>query len=478
MAERKTPSADSTGPAGSPASSPDSLIDELRQRGCRRIKLGVTDMDGVLRGKYLSFEKFASLARGSAGFCDCIFGWDVNDQLYDNVQFSGWHKGFPDAAYRLDLGSMRVLPYEDEVPFFLAELVPPEGARFHPVCPRNLLRRVVSQLADAGFVATLGFEYEFFVFNETPQSVRAKGYRNLEPYTPGNFGYSVLRTSVLSDLHQEFLDFCETMDLPIEGYHTETGPGVMEAAIEKAEGLDAADRAVLFKTFSKVFFQRQGLMPTFMAKWSPDFPGMGGHVHMSLRRADTGAPVFANPAGTDDRGRMSETMQHFVAGQLTYMRELCAMVSPTINSYTRLVKGAWAPTAATWGIDNRTTSLRVIPGSEKSLRVEFRLAAADGNPYLVAAAALASGLEGIRRKLPLPEPVSGNAYDIQDSLPVERQLPSTLREAAGLFGQSDLARHAFGDEFVDHFAATRLWESRAFERAITDWELQRYFEII
>lgn len=454
------------------------LVEKLRAQGCRRIKLGITDMDGVLRGKYLGLDKLASLVTSAAGFCDCIFGWDIDDQLYDNARFSGWHKGFPDADYRLDLDSVRMLPHEDGTPFFLAELVPPAGAEFHPICPRNLLRRVLAQASEDGFAATMGYEYEFFLFEETPHSLRDKGYRDLKPYTPGNFGYSVLRSSVGADLHQDFLDYCETMNVPIEGYHTETGAGVMEAAIQKAAGLDAADRAVLFKTFAKVFFQRQGLVPTFMARWSMDYPGQSGHLHMSLQDATTGAPVFADPAGADARGRMSKVMQHFVAGQIAYMRELCALVAPTINSYTRLVKGFWAPTAATWGMDNRTTALRVIPGPDRALRVEYRLAAADGNPYLVAAAALASGLEGIRRELPLPEPVAGNAYDVQDGLPGELQLPSTLREAAALFSASELARRTFGDAFVDHYTATRLWETRQFERAVTDWELARYFELI
>ncbi|WP_428268045.1 glutamine synthetase family protein [Haliangium sp.] len=455
--------------------SPDRLITELDDQGCRRIKLGITDIDGVMRGKYLSIDKFRSLAASSAGFCDCIFGWDANDQLYDNAEFSGWHKGFPDAPFRLDLDTIRALPYEDGTPFFLAELVPPEGEAYHPVCPRNLLRRVVDQAAELGFAATLGYEYEFFLFEESPHSVRDKGFRDLKPYTPGNFGYSVLRASVHADLHEDFLDFCEAMDMPIEGYHTETGPGVMEAALLKADALDAADRASVFKTFSKVFFQRQGLMATFMAKWSPDFPGQSGHLHLSLRDLASGEPRFHDPAGAHG---MSATMRHFLAGQVAYMPEMCALVAPTINSYTRMVKGYWAPTAATWGVDNRTTAVRVIPGSAGAQRVEYRLAAADGNPYLVAAAALASGLEGVRRKLEPPEPVTGNAYEVEDGLPPERKLPRTLREAGERFAAGELARRAFGDAFVDHYAATREWECRAFERAVTDWELDRYFEII
>lgn len=455
--------------------SADQVVKELDERGVRRVKLGITDIDGILRGKYLSMDKFRSVAEDSAGFCDCIFGWDSNDQLYDNVSFSSWEKGFPDAPYRLVLDSVRAQPFEDNVPFFLAELVPAQGQEFHPICPRNLLRRLQARAASMGFAATLAFEYEFFLFDETPYSVREKGYRGLKPMTPGNFGYSILRNSVHSDLHEDFIEYCDHLEIPLEGYHTETGPGVMEAALRYANALEAADRAALFKTFAKVYFQRHGLMATFMAKWSMDYPGQSGHLHMSLGHLESGESAFHDERG---KSNMSELMEHYVAGQMKYMRELCAMVAPTVNSYTRMVKGAWAPTTANWGVDNRTCSLRVIPGSARSQRVEYRLAAADGNPYLVAAAALASGLAGIDERLELAEPIVGNAYDLDDSTPAERQLPSTLRQASALFRQSEMARRWFGDDFVDHFASTRDWETRAFERAITDWEMARYFEII
>ncbi|HVR72339.1 MAG TPA: glutamine synthetase family protein [Vicinamibacteria bacterium] len=457
------------------ASTGEAVLGELKQRGTRRVKLGIADIDGILRGKYLALDKFASICGGSAGFCDCIFGWDSSDQLYDNAEFSGWHKGFPDVAYRLDLGTMRWLPDEEATPFFLAELVPPAGSAFHPICPRNVLRRVLAAAAERGFEVRLAFEYEFFLFHETPETAREKGYRNLRPFTPGMFGYSVLRTSVNSDLYQEFQDYCEAMDMGLEAFHTETGPGVLEAAIGVSPALAAADKAVLFKTFSKVFFQKHGLLPTFMAKWSLDYPGQGGHVHQSLWDAKSGQPVFH---AADGRFGMSGLMERYVAGQLQHMRELTALVAPTVNSYTRLVKGAWAPTTATWALDNRTTAIRVVPGGEKAQRVEYRLAASDAHPYLVVAANIASGLEGIDRKLALPAPVTGNAYEAQASLPEERQLPCTLREAAAAFRKSEMARRWLGDEFVEHFAASRDWETRQFERAVTDWELARYFEII
>jgi glutamine synthetase len=452
------------------------LVKKLKERGVRSIKLGIADVDGILRGKYLSFEKLESIAGGSAGYCDCIFGWDSSDQLYDNVSFSGWHKGFPDIPYRLDPESIRWIPDEPDTPYFIADLVPPEGEDFHPICPRNVLKRVLARAKAMGYEPRLSYEYELFVFRETPDSVREKGYRDLVPFTPGMFGYSVLRSSVHSQIHQELIDYCRDLRMDLEGLHTETGPGVLEAAIAHAPGLEAADRAALFKTFAKVFFQRRGLLATFMAKWSNAYPGQSGHLHQSLWDPRGGGKNLFHREGA--RGNMSPLMESYVAGQARFLRELCALVGHTVNSYRRMVKGAWAPTAATWGIDNRTVALRVVPGSAKSQRAEYRLAAADGNPYLVAAAALASGLEGIEKKLRIDEPVAGNAYEVEDRLPEDRKLPVTLRDAAGIFRASAMARRWFGDAFVEHFAATRDWESREFERAITDWELKRYLEII
>jgi glutamine synthetase len=265
------------------------------------------------------------------------------------------------------------------------------------------------------------------------------------------------------------------MRMDLEGLHTETGPGVLEAAIAHAPGLEAADRAALFKTFAKVFFQRRELMATFMAKWSPGLPGQSGHLHQSLWDLKSDRNAFYKEGAP---GNLSPLGRSFLAGQVKYLREMCALIAPTVNSYRRMVKGAWAPTASTWGIDNRTAALRVVPGSAKSQRIEHRLAAADGNPYLVSAAALAAGLAGIEEKLDLEAPIVGNAYEVQDSLPEKRRLPPTLRDSAALLRRSAVARRYLGDAFIDHFAATREWEVREFERAVTDWELRRYFEII
>jgi glutamine synthetase len=442
----------------------------VAERGLEYVKLGLHDIDGVMRGKYVSTAKFLSALEGGLAFCDVVLGWDSNDQLYEGagVTLTGWHTGYPDAPVRVLPATCRELPFEPGTLLFLCEFAGETAA----VCPRNLLQRVLSRADAMGLQALAAFEYEFFLFRETPDSIREKGFRNLQPLTPGYFGYSMLRNSVHAELYHSLLELGLQMDFPIEGLHTETGPGVLEAAIAVDEAGNAADKAALFKTFCKVWAQRHDLMATFMAKWSNDYPGQSGHIHLSLLDAE-GRAAFHDP---EKPHHMSELQRHFVAGQQHLMPQLTAMFAQTVNAYSRLVPGFWAPTDATWGVENRTAALRVIPGAAKSQRVEFRLGSADANPYIALAAALASGLYGIEHRLEPGAMVSGNAYD--QTHPGNLALPADLRSAAAALRASAAAHELFGSAFVEHYAATREWECREYGRHISDWELSRYFEII
>lgn len=440
----------------------------VEQRELTHVKVGLFDIDGILRGKYMSKSKFFSALEKGFGFCDVVLGWDSNDQLLDNLRFTGWHTAYPDAFVRVLPVTCRNVPSEGNMLLFLAEFT----GEAESICPRGLLRRVLARADALGFNVSAALEYEFFVFNETPESVREKHYKNLQPFTPGYFGYSGLRSSVHSELYADILAMGEQMRMSIEGLHTETGPGVLEAAIAVDEALEAADRGALFKTFLKVLMQRRGLMATFMAKWSPDWPGQSGHIHISLQTKD-GKSAFHDPNA--EHG-MSLLMRHFVAGQQALMPETLSMVACTVNSYRRLIPGFWAPTHATWGVENRTTALRVIPGSPNSQRVEYRIGAADANPYIALASALGAGLWGIENRLELKPPVQGNAYAMKHS--AKLGLPATLIEAAERLRACKPARELFGDAFVEHYAASREWEEREFRKHISDWELARYFEII
>jgi glutamine synthetase len=445
------------------------LVDYLTRRNLDHVKVGVFDVDGVMRGKYLGRDKLISALDHGMGFCNVVLGWDCDDRLYDNVAYTGWRTAYPDAPVRLLPHTTRLMPDEGDMPLVLGEFAGSAEA----VCPRGALRRVLDRADSMGFTVKAAAEFEFFLFEETPRSVREKNYQNLRAFTPGNFGYSMLRSGVHGEFYRDLLSFCERMDMGVEGLHTETGPGVLEAALRVDEALAAADKAALFKTMAKVFFQRRGLMATFMARWSADLPGLSGHLHTSLvGRADGRSVFFAE----DQPLNMSREMRWYVGGQQRLMPQLLAMIACTVNSYTRLVPGFWAPTSATWGFENRTCALRVIGGSPASQLVEHRIAAADINPHIALAAAIGSGLWGIERQIEPEAPIVGNAYD-HDAGPA-LALPSTLWEAAQALRASAAAADLFGAAFVDHYASTREWEERQARMAVTDWQLARYFEII
>ena len=447
------------------------IIDNILQNDDQKIKIAFADIDGVLRGKYIHRDKFLDSVDGGLGFCDVIFGWDSSDKCYDNSKLTGWHTGYPDAKANIDLSTFRRIPWENNIPFFLGDF------SFDPkyeaaVCSRSLLKRVAAQCEAMGFTPVFSQEFEWFNFIGTPNDLHAGNFGNLQPITPGMFGYSVLRSSMNHAYFHDLFDLLLRFDIPLEGMHTETGPGVLEATVICDKVLAAADKAILFKTAVKEIAYRHNYMATFMAKWNPQLPGSGGHLHQSLWDAENRHNLFYD---ANDPNQMSGLMRHYIAGQMHCLPDILPMFAPNPNSYNRLNGGDWAPSTMTWGIDNRTASLRVISGQAKSTRVELRIPGADTNAYLVMAASLAAGLYGIKNQLPLTsEPSRGNAYlDKKNGM-----LPTTLEEATKKMVQSELARELFGDAFVGHFTKTREWECQQVDRTDPKWELKRYFEII
>ncbi len=446
------------------------LLARLKDPAVKRVKVAVTDLDGILRGKYLHKNKFLAAAEKGFGFCNVVFGWDSSDACYDNSKYTGWHTGYPDAQARIDLSTYRQVPWDDNVPFFLGDFESGSGDALE-VCPRQLLKKVIARCHKAGYQPSAGMEYEWFNFKETPQSVFDKNYSHLQPLSPGMFGYSILRSSLNQPFFKALMEELPAFGVPLEGLHTETGPGVFEAAILYSDALEAGDRGVLFKTAAKEIGYRFGILPTFIAKWNTALPGCGGHAHQSLWNSKGDKNLFHDEK---DRHRMSALFKSFLAGQLKCLPEILPFFAPNVNSYKRLVDGYWAPTKPLWGVDNRTVAFRVIPGGPQSTRLETRVGGSDTNAYLVLAACFASGLYGIQRNLALKEaPVEGSGYQS----PAAR-LPRNLHEATQKMAESKIARELFGEAFVDHFVRTRQWEWRQFQDSVTDWELKRYFEII
>jgi len=447
------------------------IIQYVKDHPSGKVKIAFADIDGILRGKYISTEKFLSVIENGLGFCDVILGWDAGDTTYDNVQYTGWHTGYPDSPAVLDINTFRKIPWENDVPFFLGELTDQKGDPLE-IYPRQLLKKILGEANKQGYSPFFSQEFEWFNFAETPQTANAKHFKNLTPLTPGMFGYSILRSSLENPYFTDLFELLKKFNVPLEGLHTETGPGTYEAAIVYSDILEAADRAVLFKTAVKEIAYKHGVMATFMAKINENLPGCGGHVHQSLWDKSSKKNLFHEEK---DKNKMSSLMKSYVAGQLYCLPQILPMYAPTINSYKRLVEGAWAPTTLTWGIDNRTVALRVLAGGNKSCRLETRVIGSDVNPYLAMAGCLASGLYGIKNKLKLNQPATiGNGY--KES--ANGVLPSTLIEATNQMKGSKLAKELFGPAFVEHFTQTREWEWRQHLKAVTDWEYKRYFEII
>jgi glutamine synthetase len=441
----------------------------IRASDTVKVKVAASDIDGVLRGKLLHRDKFFGAAEGGFGFCDVVFGWDSSDHCYDNAQVTGWQHGFPDALARIDLDTARHVPWDGGVPFFLGEFINADGSPY-PVCPRQTLKKVLKRAEKLGLQAMCGVEFEWFNFIETPHSWADKKGVGPTNLTPGMFGYSLLRMADNRGFFNALMDEMAAFGVPIEGLHTETGPGVYEAAITFSAALEAADRAILFKTGAKEIGKRFGIMPSFMAKWSAQYPGCSGHIHQSLSDGKRNLCYDAKA-----KTSMSKLFESYLAGQVACLMEFAPLFWPTINSYKRLVDGFWAPVKPTWGIDNRTASFRVIAGSPKATRLETRCPGADINPYLAMAAVLAAGLHGVEKGLKLTAPPITGTNVGAENIP---RAPRSLAETTRIFKQSAIARDWLGDTFVDHFAATRDWESRQWQDAVTDWELKRYFEII
>jgi len=390
------------------------------ERDISKVKVGGFDIDGIFRGKYISPDKFLSAAKDGFGFCDVVFGWDSSDVLYDEPTITGWHTGYPDALAKIDLSTLRLIPWELNTPLFIIDFHKTDGSPLE-VCPRQLLQKVIKKANEMGYQPIMSSEYEFFIFRETPHSLHEKGFKDLTPLSPGMFGYSILRASAASELINKIINGMREYDVELEGFHTATGPGVYETAIKYDMALRAADKSALFKTGLKEITSQMGLVATFMAKISSNLPGCSGHLHQSLWDMERKTNLFYVE---DEADKMSKIMKHYIAGQVETMPEFAIFSCPTINSYKRIAPGtlAWAPTNASWGVENRTAAVRAIVGpSPKSTRIEYRITGADANPHIAMAASLAAGLYGIENEIDPGEPFNRSAYDAPEGRFKERK---------------------------------------------------------
>ncbi|KAJ7063496.1 hypothetical protein C8F01DRAFT_1055846 [Mycena amicta] len=461
-----------------------------------KVKVAGIDVDGVLRGKFMSKDKFLSAASSDGfGFCSVIFGWDIHDAVYSReLLISNKSNGYRDIIASIDLSTYRRIPWENNVPFFLVSFLDPETKEPLIVDPRGLMRITTERAIALDRLCFAGVEYEYFNFQETAQSVAEKKFTDLRPLTPGMHGYSLLRTQLNNDYFQDLFDESARFDVDIEGHHTETGPGVYETALAYTSALRMADNAVLFKYLAKSIGMKRGVIPSFMAKPWGNLPGCSGHIHVSLRDK-SGRNVFAVSDSELDGGRgeaayedtrfMSAEGEAFLAGVLDGIADCMPLLVPTINGYKRLVGGEafWAPNAITYGYDSRAASIRILsPPSvpPAATRLEIRVPGADMNPYFALSAVFLLGLRGIEKKMKLETPPISH-FTAQDKKSGKvKMLPTSLEAAAARMMRPDsIAREPgmLGDVFVEHYGGTREHEVKLWNEAVTNWEVERYLEL-
>ena len=428
------------------------------------VTVAFTDMQGRLQGKRCHAPWFLDeVAEHGTEGCNYLLAVDVEMNTVAGYAMAGWERGYGDFVLRPDPATLRLTPWHPGSALVLADLEWLDGSPVGP-SPRQILRRQLARLAEAGWTALVGTELELLVFQHSYEDAWDRGYRGLTPVNRYNVDYSVLGTARVEPLLRRLRNEMAGAGMVVESAKGECNLGQHEITFRYAEALTTADNHSVYKTGAKEIAAQEGVALSFMAKFDQR-EGNSCHVHLSLRDR-SGAPVFAGEGGGP-----SPIFEQFLAGQLAGLADLTLLLAPNVNSYKRFVEGSFAPTSIAWGHDNRTCALRVV-GSGGSLRFENRVPGGDVNPYLAIAALVAAGLHGVEHTLALEPATAGNAYSSEGL----SRVPGTLRDAADRFEASSLARDAFGDEVVDHYTNMARVEQRAFDAAVTDWEHFRGFE--
>jgi len=445
-------------------------VDELRKRtragAIDTVIVGFADHYGRLVGKRFDASFFLDHAlKHGAEACDYLLTVDMEMNPVQGYRMANWQSGYGDFHLRPDLATLRHAAWLDRSALVFCDVLANEGGSPVAQAPRSMLRRQVERATALGFNAKAGSELEYYLYND---SYRDAAQKPLAALTPAGWyleDYQLLQGTRTEPFHAEVRRSLAASGVPVENSKGEWGRGQHELNIRYADVLDMADRQLVYKQCLKETADRMGLSVTFMAKPAAAQAGSSCHMHLSLWRGARSAFASRGDAG-------SATFRHFLAGWIAHARELMVCYAPTVNSYKRYQSASWAPTRLAWSHDNRTAGFRIV-GRGDALRIECRIPGADVNPYLAYAAALASGLDGLERKLEPPPAFSGDMY--ASDLPT---VPGTLREATDAFEASDFAHEAFGAEVVGHYVHFFRTEQAAFDAAVTDWEHQRYFERI
>lgn len=431
------------------------------------------DLYGRLVGKRITGHFFLDEVVGHGmHVCDYLLACDMEMDPTPGYAFTSWATGYGDLHATPDLTTLRRAAWLPRTALVLCDSQ--RDASPVAVAPRSVLQRQLARAAELGLHPHMGSELEFFLFRDDYDAARSKGHTDLAHSGRYVEDYHVLSSTFAEPVVGAIRQALDASAIPVEFSKGEWGPGQHEINLRFAPALEMADRHVVYKLAAKEIAQARGFSLTFMAKFDHRLAGSSLHVHSSLWRGD-GTPAFGEPgpplAGTSVTA--PDLFRFWLGGQLAHAREISMLLAPTINSYKRYQAGTFAPTGIAWSYDNRTAGFRVV-GRGKSLRVECRIPGADANPYLVYAALIAAGLDGIAKRTEPGPAFRGDVYRAA-GLP---RIPGTLPEAITAFEQSRFARDAFGDEVVEHLLHFARTEQAAFEQVVTDFERRRYFERI
>jgi glutamine synthetase len=449
----------------------DQLREEVQNGQIDTVLLSFTDLYGRQMGKRLDADYFLDGAAGHGTHaCDYLLTVDMDMEPVPGYRAASWERGYGDFHMMPDMATLRKADWLEKTALVICDLLDVHTHKPVPHAPRSILRRQIERAKALGYDAMAGSEIEYYIFRDSYRQAAEAGYAGLDSAGWYLEDYHIIQGTREEPLNGAVRRHLANSGIPVECSKGEWGLGQHELNVRYADILTMADRHVIFKQCFKEVADKLDISVTFMAKFDAARAGSSCHVHCSLWKDGKSMMAGPNLLGPV---HASDVFGWFLAGWLQHVPELMVFYAPTINSYKRYQSGSWAPTRLAWSHDNRTASFRVV-GSGPSLRIECRIPGADCNPYLAFAAVLASGLDGIEKKLDPPPIFEGDVYAAQN-LPT---VPATLPEAIEQFVSSPFVRDALGAEVVEHYAHFFHVEQQAYNRAVTDWERRRYFEQI
>lgn len=432
------------------------------------VLVAAPDMQGRLVGKRTHAAHFLHTGYQETHCCNYLLATDMEMQTVEGYAATSWAKGYGDYVMKPELSTLRPIPWLPHTALVLCDLIDHHTHEEVAISPRAILKRQVARAREMGYVPMAATELEFFIFEQSYETLRDEGAESLTPISSYNEDYHLFQTSKEEPLMRTLRNGLYGAGIPVESTKGEAEAGQEEINIRYADMLTTADFHVITKQAAKEIAYSLGKSVTFMAKYHDQRAGSSSHVHQSLFTSD-GEPAFLDK--TAEYG-MSEVMRQFMAGQLVYAGEITALLAPNVNSYKRFCTGMFAPTKAVWSLDNRTAGFRVCGDGTKAVRIECRIGGADLNPYLACAGLLAAGLAGIEQKMILEAETRGDTYRDNQA----REIPKNLRDATDRLERSEMLRSAFGDEVVEHYTRAARWEIEEQDRVVTNWERTRLLE--